>query len=57
MENPRTTPSVRKLKQGERERKEKNAINNGHYFLPETTKGSALTSFVYVYQKCPGVFH
>ena len=41
--NPWTTPAGRKVNGSERE-EEKNALNGGHYVLPETPKASTLTS-------------
>ena len=44
LQNPRTTPSVIKVTQGERKEREKKSVVNGvHYVLPETPKGSAGT--------------
>ena len=37
-QNPRTTPSGRKVTQSERKKEErKNAVNSGHYILSATT--------------------
>ena len=41
---PMTTPSGRTATGGERRKREKNAINSGHYVLPAMTKGSAHNS-------------
>ena len=45
-QNPRTTPSRRKVTGSEREKEEerKNAVKRGHYILPAKPKGSACTS-------------
>ena len=44
MQNPRTTPSGRKLTQAERKIERKNAIHCGQYVLSATPKGNARTS-------------